>query len=360
MNIFSLPTYPGAVSYNVQYSDPTVGNPGRPNKLGPWVTLTGSPFLSPSNIYDVAGSDLRQYRAAPTIAVTGVGNVPLNYYDAFSVSQPAPQYYKTHLYDPQITGMLPDFRAYVGDYGQSAAASTNINIDSGAGTGLLLPDGSTTQFSVADLPDATPPIILDYSTQVIKNNSDLIYNTDYVVGASLGQIQFASAPLASDALTINYTEVRYSNSQLCSALATAVDMLANFNINGFGMTNDNNVQIVSGTLSASGLRSLVMAIALRVLNKAMARQKSDQARAYKTQDFSIDTAPGRIIEGISAMSVADIADIRAMANAYIKTATIPTVRDTYAAFFDSSGTLPIFSILIGGFYGAGYGYNGWM
>jgi hypothetical protein len=353
-NLFSLPAYPTAVSYALQYSDPVAGNPGRANKLGPWTTLSGSPFTSPSNIYDAAGTNLRVYRAAPSITLPSVGVVQLSYYDPFSVAQPAPQYYSTHLYDAQITGMLPDFRAYIGDYGQHASSSTNVNIDTGAGIGLIVPDGVTTQFSVADIPDTTPPIMQDYVTQIIKNNSDLIYNTDFIVNATRGQVQFLTAPAITDSLTINYTEVRYSNAQLCSALATAVDMLANFNVNGFGMTNDNNVQIVSGSLSASGLRALVMAIALKVLNKAMTRMKADQARAYKTQDFTIDTAPGRVIDGLSAMSASDYTEIKGMANAYIKTATIPTVRDTYAAFFDSSGTLPVYNLLVGGFYGMGY------
>lgn len=358
--LFSIPAYPGAVSYSIQYSDPLVGNPGRANKLGPWNNLTGTPFASPSGIYDAGGTNLRVYRVAPTITIPVVGNVTLSYYDPFGISQPAPGYYTTHLYDAQITGMLPDFRNYIGDYGEHASASTNINIDTGAGTGLLVPDGATTQFSVADIPDTTPPIILDYSVQIIKNNSDLIYNTDYVVNATRGQVLFAVAPLAVDTLTINYTEVRYSNSHLCSALVTAVDMLANFNINGFGTKNDNNVQLISGALTNNGLRQLIMAMALKILNRAMTRQKADQARAYKTQDFSIDTAPGRVIDGLSTLNENDFTEIRAMANAYIRTATIPTVRDTYAAFFDSSGTVPTFNILLNSYYGGGWGYAGWM
>lgn len=357
-NYFSLPQYPTAVSYAVQYSDPTSANMGRANKLGPWNTLSGSPFPSQTGIYDAAGTNLRVYRAAPTIPIPGNGNVQLGFYDPFAVTQPSPGYYSTHLYDAQITGMLSDFRAYIGDYGQHASSSTNVNIDTGAGIGLLVPDGVTTQFSVADIPDTTPPIMQDYVTQIIKNNVDLIYNTDFVVNASRGQVLFAAAPLTTDSVTINYTEVRYSNSQLCSALATAVDMLASFNINGFGILNDLNVQNVAGTLSNNGLRSLVMAIALKVLNKAMTRQKADQARAYKTQDFSIDTAPGRVIDGLASMSTSDYSEIKSMANNYIKTATIPTVRDTYAAFFDASGVLPIYNLLVGGFYGIGYGM--WM
>jgi hypothetical protein len=353
-NLFSIPSYPNAVSYSIQYSDPLSGNPGRPNKLGPWTNVSGSPFSSASNIYDSSGTNLRMYRAAPTINVPIVGNVVLQYYDAFSVYQPAAQYYTQHLYDAQITGMLPDFRAYIGDYGQTGSASTNVNVDTGAGIGLLVMDGVTTQYGVADIPDTDPPIIEPYSVQIIKNNLDLIFNTDFAIYGTQGFVLFATPPATSDIVTINYTEIRYSNSQLCSALASAIDMLANFNVNGFGMTNDNNVQLVSGTLSASGLRQLIMAMAYKILIKAMIRQKADQARSYKTQDFSIDTAPTRVLDAAVAFSAADYQELRGMANAYIKTATIPTVRDTYAAFFDSSGTLPVYNLLVGGFYGQGY------
>ena len=357
--LFSVPAYPKAVSYNLQYSDPLSGNPNAVNRFGPWSNLV-SAATSPSNIFDPGGSDnLRVYRAQPTIFVNG-NTFTLPYSETFMVEQRMPGFYKTNLFDAQISNLLGPFRDFIGDYGTSEMSSTDINLDTGSGVGLIQPDGVTTTYSFAVIPDAEPPTILEYSVEVVKNNLSLLLNTDYVVSYEKGTIQFATAPQPTDTLTMTYKECKYTNRMLCSALQVAIDQLAEYNINGYGISDDNNVKIVNGVIGNNGLRPIIFALGQKILNRATIRIKSEQARAYKTDNFSIDTAPGRLIDGMSSQSIADFAEIRTMANQYIKTATSPMVRDAYDSFFDPSGLLPGFSVLVAGYYGVGYGSAGWL
>lgn len=354
--IFSLPSYPGAISYSVQYSDPTNGNPYKPNPFT-WVPLsTGTAVTSPSNIPDAGGDPtLRLYRAQPTILI-GATPVALQWYEPFTLKQAGTNNFVQPLYDPQITNMLGSFRDFIGDYGARTTCSTNINIDSGAGVGLLMPDGARTTFGLAEIPDATPPIVQEYSVTVTQNNVDLLLNTDFTINYDRGEITFAVAPLSTAKIDIAFTEVKYTNRMLNSALQVAVSTLASFHINGYLVLNDNNVRILSSVIPEDGLKPIIYAIALKILNRAMIREKSDKARAYKVDSYSIDTVPGRVLDGMSKQSDVDFQEIRTMCNQYIKTATKPMVRDAYAAFFDASGLLPSFNVIVNAYYAAGYGF----
>jgi hypothetical protein len=352
--VISLPAYPGATSYSVQYSDPLVGNPNKPYPFA-WTTLATG-IVSPSNIPDVTGNPmLRLYRAQPTILV-GATPVTLQWYDPFTAKQEGNLNYLQPLFDPQITGMLNDFRSYIGDYGTPTAASTNINIDSGAGIGLLLPDGVRTTFSLAEIPDSHPPVVKEYSVTVTKNAIDLLLNTDFTMDYQRGMITFVTAPLASDSIDIRFDEVSYTNLWLNSAISGGINSLASFRINGYGIASDNNVKTVVGIIQNDGLKNIIFALALKILNRALIRVKSEQARAYKVDTYSIDTVPGRILDGMSKQSADDFSEIKVMANQYIKTATQPMVRDAYASFFDPSGLLPSFNIIVNAYYASGYGF----
>ncbi len=206
-DIFSIPMYPNATGYAIQYSDPLSGDPNAQNPLGPWVTVTGSPFTYTSNIIDTGAQNLRLYRAAPTVSVDVNGtSTPFTfpYYRPFSVAMSDPGVFTSRLYDPNITIMLSAFRNFLGDIGIMQTASTVLNIDSGAGEGLLQPDGAIKIFNLADLPDAIPDVVLEGSVSVIKNGTTLIENTDYWVNYEAGQVIFATAPLSSDVLNINF------------------------------------------------------------------------------------------------------------------------------------------------------------
>jgi len=345
--IFSAPPYPGAVSYDFSFSDPTVGDPNAPNPFGTWTSLA-SAVTSPSNIGDPTGdATLRLYRVRPNVVINSTP-VALRWFGPFSAT--------TTLFDPIITVLLPAFRDALGDYGEQATASTNTDLDTGAGVALLQPDGSKTVFNLGEAPDATPPVILESSVKVVQQGLTKAIATDYIVDWDNGTIIFAAPPAADDVIDITYTEVRYSNRMLNSALQVAIDSLATYKINGYSVSDDNNVKLVSGALTNSGLKPIVFAIGLKILNRAAIRKKSDEARAYKSDTFSYDTAPGRIIDGMSTQSVADFSEIRSMANKYIQTATSPTVRSEFDSWFDMSGRLPIFGPTGWALTYAGYAY----
>jgi len=353
--MFSLPSFPNATSYSVNYSDPLPVDPNKPNKFGPWTPLTS--VTNPSGIYDATGSGLRLYQASPTVFVNSQAYT-LPFFDCFSVAQPAPSFYSYNLFDAQITNLIGPFRDFIGDYGDFETSSTNINVDTGSGVGLLQPDGLTAVYSLGAIPDAEPPILLEYSVQVVKNGLTLQLNLDYTVEYDKGELTFAVAPLATDVVNISYRQVKYTNRMLNSAIQVSIDMLSQFNINGYGIADDLNVKTVVGLIGNNGLRPIIFAIGQKVLNRATIRIKSEEARAYKTDNFSIDTAPGRLIDGMSTQSVADFAEIKSMATAYIKTATKPMVRDAYDSFFDFSGIMPQLNWIIASFYAAGWSWGG--
>ncbi len=350
MALFSIPPYPGATSYNVSYADPSGVNPNQPNPLGTWTSL-GS-YTSTSNIYDSAGSqNLRLYRVQPVVSVVttagGTTSIPLSWYDPFSVAQSAPGVFvKTALlYDPQITQMLPQFRDFIGDNGVAQTASTSIGLDTGAGSGLLIANGSQTIFNLADMPDAVPVTVLEYSVSVQKNNLTLLLNTDYYVDYEAGQITFATAPLSTDTLNIFYTEVNYTNRTLNAAMANAVQRLASLGVNGFGVKYDNNVSLMQAPVTNQGLWYIIFLSAQTIINQAVIWAKAKGARAYKTADFSMDTAPTRILDGMSKQALVDDGNIKDAVDKYIRTATQPIVWGDFDSFLDTAGLLPSWSAL---------------
>lgn len=339
-SLFSLPAYPGATGYSLQYADPNPSNPNEPSPLGPWNNLGTGTITTPSNIIDAAGDqNLRLYRAAPTILVNGT-SYTFPYYEPFSVSMSDPGVYKNSLFDPQITQMLPMFRKFVGDDGVQQVSSTVINLDSGAGSGLLQPDGSTTIFNLADVPDAVPAIVLEGSVKVVQNGKTLALNTDYYVRYDAGQVIFATAPLAADTITINFTEVRYTNRVLNAALTNAIERLAGLGINGYGITYDNNVCLSTSPIADNGLRFIVFLAAQKVLNQAIIWAKAAASRAYKTGDFQMDTAPSRILDGMSNQAQVDFTELKDATDKYIRVSTSSFSFGEYDSFLAITGLFP--------------------
>lgn len=343
MALFSIPAYPGATSYSIQRSDPAGGDPYAPNPFGTWTTV--GTYTDPTNIIDGSGDqNLALYRAAPTISVNSQ-SVVLPYYDAFSVGMSEPGVYQAKLYDPRITTMLPAFRDFIADTGEQYEASTNVDLDDGAGTALLEPDGARTSFSLAATPDAKAPVVLEASVVVVKNGATLQRNVDYVVRYEDGVVVFATAPAVNDVLSISYRSVRYTNRSLNAALANALERLMSLGISGYGVTYDNNVTVAVAPVGDDGLRTLVFMAAQKILNAAMTWYKAVSARSYKTDGFSIDTTPARLLDGMSNQSKIDLSEIRDMANRYIRSATMPLVYGDYDSYLNPAGSVPGFIYL---------------
>jgi hypothetical protein len=339
--VFSVPTYPNAVGYNIEYSDPLSADPNGINPFGPWTTLGSGSLTNPSNILDLAAStDARVYRVQPIISVSGQ-SLPLKWYRPFRPDTP--------LYDPQITaGLLPQFRSNLSDYGTPQIASTDLNLDTGAGTGLLVFDGVRKIFNLADIPDANPAIVLEGTVFVVKNGKTLVEGTDYVVDYEAGQVSFAAAPVANDTCYIKFRQAAYSNNQLNAALRASIQALSShLGLNGYYIQPDNNVSTVPVTLPDDGLKALIYEVGQQIIHRALITTKSRESRSYRIADFSMDTAPSRIVEAMSTQSINDWTELRAAANNYIRTSTRPIVRTTYDSFFDMGGAIPTFTFLLG-------------
>lgn len=353
MPVFSIPPYPGAISYNIQSSDPLSADVNGRNKFGPWQPLGTGSITSVSNIIDNVGDwNLRLYRVQPIVSLNGT-NVTMPWYDPFTanaVDVGGSLKYEQALYDPLITIMLQEFRDFIGDYGNPQITATSDNLDTGAGSGLLQFDGTTTLFHLADVPDAKSAVVLEGTANVVKNGKTLVRNADYIVDYGAGTVQFATPPAAADTCYIPYREAKYSNRMLLGALDTAICRLSNLGINGYSVVDDNNVRKMQSMIPDNGLKPIIFSLALVILNRSMIRDKAENARAYKQDGFSMDTAPGRIVDGMSKVSTDDLTELRFMANNYIRSATFPIVRTISDGYFDVSGMFPSWPFL----WGMGY------
>jgi hypothetical protein len=256
-----------------------------------------------------------------------------------------PGVFEYNLYDPQITALLPPFREFVGDVGIQQTASTQINLDSGAGSGLLQPDGTTTIFNLADVPDSIPAIVLEGSVKVVKNGVTLLLGTDYYVMWNSGQVIFATAPASSDALTITYKEVQYTNRVLNAALSNAIERTGSIGISGYGVSYDNNVCVLTTSLGDTGIRYIIFYLAQKVLNHALIWAKAAASRSYKTGDFSMDTTPDRVLAGMTQQTQVEFGEIQAAVYKFNRANTHSFSYGDYDSFFNINGLLPTWSVI---------------
>lgn len=361
-SLFSLPLFPNATQYIVNYSDPISGNPNSPNPLGPWTAINGGATITnPSDIIDTTGNqNLRLYQAAPVVSINGT-SYTYPFYPSFNIAMSEPGVFQSRLYDAAITAMLTAFRDFINDRGIPQSSSTVINMDSGAGSGLLQPDGTTTSFFLADIPDATPAIVLENSVSVVVNGTTNVLGTDYWVQWDAGQVNFATAPAANAVITITYREVNYTNGVLNAALAMAIERLGSMGISGYGTHYDNNVvRLTSGQtpfynqppqtlpqnyIGDQGLRYIVLYVASKILNNAEIWLRAKNAREYKSGDFSYSTVPQRVLEGMSQQTNLDYGEIKDAAYRYIRTNTKAVSFGDYDSFLSINGLLPSWSAL---------------
>lgn len=355
-SVFSIPPYPGAVLYNIQYSDPTSGNPNKQNPFGPWTAISQSPILAgnESNIVDSSGDqNLRVYRIQPVVSINN-SNVPLQWYDPMDVSTEDTYglfIYRSKQYDPLLSLMLMQFRDFIGDVGVDQVSATSEDYDTGAGVGLLQFDGSRTRFYLADIPDATNAILLQGSVHVIVNGVELQRNVDYVVYYEAGAVEFKTAPTEGTDCQIYFREAEYSNRVLLGAIDNAIGSLSHFGISGYNVTSDNNVRRLNAGIPNDGLPEIIFALAEVIMNRAQIRIKSENARAYKQNDFSMDTAPGRIVDAMAKVATDDLNELRFKTNNYIRVATSPLIHSLADGFFDTSNFLPLWPFLMGPGFG---------
>ena len=132
---------------------------------------------------------------------------------------------------------------------------------------------------------------------------------------------------------------------MAAALANAVNRLAGLGINGYGITTDQNVLLLTSSFTSSGIYYILFLAAQAILNQAIIWAKAADARSYKTADFTMDTAPTRILDGMSAQAQVDDANIKDAVDKYIRTATSPVTWGDWDSFLDLRGMIPNLSSL---------------
>lgn len=360
--IFSVPTYVPdptstevVIGYQVQSCAPTNAEP---LFTGVWSDITGSPFASPNNIVDIAGTYSTQYRVKPLRQVTVSA---VNYTVDAPFSRPFTQ--DTILYDATITRQaLPMFRmVFLKDGGTPQTNGTVLQENTGAGNGLWAPDGSTTKFNLQYMADDDPIKVLDNLYNLVWQDSTGAYKSavpdvDYWVDIKNGVVQFKVAPAATDYLRFNFSRCDFNNDELLPALQAGVNGLSAYGINGYQFNQENNLLTLNQQFPSPDLIRLVCLVAVVSAREGGTEAALRSSMAWRDGGASIDPYPSRALEFFVQKMQVSAQEVRNAANAYIRGNTMPRIRGDFDMMFDMSQMAPISASMFNQF--ASYGYSG--
>jgi hypothetical protein len=361
LNIISIPPFfPSStgswtvVSYNVTVSRAS-GN--APNYFGPWTTLFTA-TTSNTDLIDPSGEYWDLYRVTPNIQI-GSTIYPYDTMQsrAFFASQP--------LYDTQISSLLVNFRTnFIIDPGIPQSESTVVTETTGGNLLPFMTDATTTRFYFSFMSNDDPIKVISESVVVYAGASEsvavpLTPYTDYYVSETGGYIQFATAPAANSYMKVDFTKVKYTNDEVRNSLLNAVSDLSNYGINGFQVYQSNNLSYLATPLPSLDLGQIVSNMAAVTLLNGIIHRSVDVSESWKDGasgvEYTLD--PSRTIQA-AAQQAADLHDkLKYQTKNYIINNRNYTTRGEFESFFDVSGVLPVFSLIVAGAnLGGAYGF----
>ena len=367
--LFSIPVYVPDVSstevivgYDVQSSQSTVG---QPVFNGTWATIAGSPFALNSNIVDVNPASTMtgtMYRARPVRQVI-VNTLPIVLDTPWSRSFTA----LTTLYDaPFMRFFLPTLReVFLKDEGISQSNGTIAYENTGAGNGLLRPDGVTTSYQLQYIYNDDPIKVLDGFITVTKiplNGVQVTMNLDedYVIDSRNGKIIFKVAPLVTDYIRIDFRKIDFLNDDLLRVLASGVDSLSNFGLCGFSTYRQNNlIRLGAGTYN-NDITNIICLVGMLNLREGMTEAALRSTLSWRDGGVNEDPYPSRAMEFEVQKITVTTAMIQQRVNAYIRTATQYITRGDFDMMFDMTQLTPFNGKLFRQF-AINFGYGGnWL
>ena len=379
--LFSLPTYipditssEVVIGYEVQSS---VATPGQPVFSGVWTDLIGSPFTTPNNILDINDASTTEgtrYRARPVRQVTYNGQtVTLDtpWSRTFTAS--------SFLYDfPFTRFLLPYLRqVFLKDEGMAQTNGTVITETTGAGNGLIIPNGVQTRFPLQYVFNDDPIKLLDSFFTVTKAAGNgpttgqpyaLVMDEDYSVDVRNGIVSFKTAPLPDDYIRIDFRKVDLVNDDLLSALTTAVNSLSHFGLSGFYTSNENNL-VSLGTAINQDLMDIVCLVAMFNMREGLTEQAMRSTLSWRDGGINEDPFPSRAMEFFVEKIPTTQKSIQQRVNAYIRSSTTPIGKGDFDLMFAVDYTSPFNTGFLSqaalnwGFVGALYGpafYSSWL
>ena len=362
-SLFSIPKYAPdptssevVVGYEVQASVPVTG---MAMFTGVWVPLTGSPFASNSNIVDITGTSVTQYRARPIRQVT-VSNVVYTLDTPFS----RPFFADTPLYDAQMTAiLLPMLRfTYLNDVGTNQTNGTMINEATGPGQGLWTPNGIQKRFQLQYISNDDPIHVMDSLFRLIrvpKGSSQVSMqpDVDYQVDTHNGIVEFTTAPLATDYLRFEFRKCDFFNEDMLLGLKSAVADLGNFGLQGFSLHKENNLFSLNTQLPNPDIGEIICKIAVRNMREGQTESALRSTMAWRDGGVSADPVSSRSLQFVvQKLELSDV-HIQKRVNGYNRSNSRPLVRGDFDMQFDMSQMSPI-SVSMFTQFSAFSGYGG--
>lgn len=358
-NLFSHPAYYPSGNYTVTGYNLVVSRASgnSPNPYGPWTAVTGySNYTSNLDILDTSGTKWDMYRVAPIITMNATGaSVTLDFSRPF--------YAWTPLYDSQISSLLDNFRRnYLNDPGIEKRDSTVPQESTGSGVMPFITDSSTSRFYLSFLPNDNP-IKIDGENLIVMSGSDISHATaltpytDYYPSEAAGYIDFASIPTTNNYLRVDYKAYRYTNDECRNMLTNAVSVLSLYGINGYEVRNSNNLFYLTTPLPNRDMAEILCEIAYRNLLNSQVESQLETAESWKDGKVEFTSDPSRSLQA-ATMHVANLEEsIRNRANSYIYNTRTYISRGEFSSFFDVTGILPLYTLIVAG---ANTGvYAGW-
>lgn len=352
VNIFSHPVFVPTglwttIGYNL-YKSAASGN--KPNLFGPWTAVTAyQNYTQNTDIVDVSADYYDLYRVAPIVLVN-VNGTPTT----VTMAQSRPFFSWQPLYDVQISAMLDNFRRnYIKDVPVPRTDSTLPQESSGSAVLPFITDAETSRFWLSFLPSDDPIKIVPESAQVFLGATKtaataMLAYSDFYPSEDGGYIDFASIPSNNEYLRVEYQAVRYSNDDIRSALLNAVSGLSLYGINGFQVDTSNNLKYLDSPLPNADLVEIVCQIAYKNLLNADISRAFEAAEAWDDGKFKYTADPSRSIQA-ATMHVSNLEEnLRHRSNGYIINTRNYISRGEFESYFDMTGVLPIYGLIVAG------------
>lgn len=359
-NLFSHPAFVPTGNYTVTGYNLVVSRAiggsadgGAPNYYGPWAAVGGyTNYTKNTDIFDPVGTPFDLYRVQPIISITDQFNntqtATLAFSRPFHATQP--------LYDMQISSLIETFRRnYLDDVPIFHVDSTMPTESTGGAVMPFITDSTTSRFYLSFLQNDDPVKIIPEETVVYNAASKalaampMVQYKDFYASDNGGFIDFSVTPSTTSYMRVEYKTVRFTNDEIRNSLINAVSQLSLYGINGYGVYNSNNLYYLNQPLTDRDLGEIVCLIAYKTLMNARIKYALETSEGWKDGKGVEWTAdPSRGLQA-GTMHVENLAeDLRHRCNAYIINTRNYVTRGEFDSFFDVSGVLPIYSLMVAG------------
>jgi hypothetical protein len=352
-NVFSHPAFVPTGGYTLAGYNllKSAAVNGGPSYFGPWVPVTAyTNYTKNTDIVDMTGSFWDLYQVQPIIQVT----LPDGSTPSIELTPSRPFFASQNLYDVQVSVLLEHFRNnWLNDAGIPQTESTVITETNGGNIMPFITDPATTRFYLSFLPNDDPVKLIADTVQVYLGADKasavpLVPYTDFFPSEEGGFIDFAVIPPTGSYCRVEFKKVKYTNDQCRSALLNAVSTLSLFGINGYQVNTSNNLNYLAVSLPDRDLGDILCGFAFKSLLNSEFLSQLTGAESWKDGQVEWSADPGRALQA-AAGRVADLEEeLRRRCNVYILNTRQYISRGEFDSYFDVSGVLPIYTLIVAG------------